>query len=154
MPILRYFVFVGGTLLALLVLADAVLPSVPLPASLSSASDLPPVRIQSTRKWPERIVMDTSIATPAPVKLAKVEQPAAEVAKSSPRDAFAQMSAVETNPQVAAVKATEKSRATRIADTGKPAAEVKKRRTAKAHPGRPMILVAQQPRVGSFDWTW
>ncbi|MFN5574104.1 MAG: hypothetical protein ACK495_38870, partial [Bradyrhizobium sp.] len=61
MPILRYFLFVGGTLFALLVLADAVLPSVPLPASLTSAADLPPVRIQSTRKWPERIVIDTSI---------------------------------------------------------------------------------------------
>ncbi|MGJ5079319.1 hypothetical protein ACQR1F_08965 [Bradyrhizobium sp. HKCCYLS3013] len=98
--------------------------------------------------------MDTSIATPAPVKLAKAEQPAAEVAKPSARDAFAQMSAVETNPQVAAVKSAEKPRATRIADTGKPAAEAKKRRTAKAHPGRPMILVAQQPHVGSLDWTW
>ncbi|WP_315754302.1 MULTISPECIES: hypothetical protein [unclassified Bradyrhizobium] len=154
MPILRYFLFVGGTLLALLVLADAVLPSVPLPASLSSASDLPPVRIQSTRKWPERIVMDTSIATPAPVKLAKAEQPpaepAGEVAKNGLRDAFAQMSAVEANRQVAAVKAAEKPRAMRIADTSK----AKKRKVARAHLGRPMILVAQQPHVGPFAWTW
>src|SRR3954463_12928254 len=160
MPILRYFLFVGGTLLALLILADSVLPSVPLPAGLTSASDLPAVRIKSARKWPERIVMDTSIAIPpSPVKLAKVEQPApgaaAEPARSIPRDAYAQMTAVEANPQVAAAKAAEKPHATKLSETAnKQSMEAKKRKIAKAHPGRPMILVAQQPHFGPFDSTW
>jgi hypothetical protein len=159
MPILRYFLFVGGTLLALLILADSVLPSVPLPAGLTSASDLPLVRIKSARKWPERIVMDTSIAIPSPVKLAKVEQPVqgatAEPAKNSPRDAYAQMTAVETNPQVAAAKAVDKPHATKLSETSnKQSMETKKRKIAKAHPGRPMILVAQQPHFGPFDSTW
>ncbi|BAM89073.1 signal peptide [Bradyrhizobium oligotrophicum S58] len=162
MPILRYFLFVGGTLLALLVLADSVLPSVPLPASLTSASDLPPVRIQSTRKWPERIVMDTSIATPAPVKLAKVEQPvrpapvaAAEPAKNSARDAYAQMTAaVDASQSSAVAKAGEKPHVTKLSDTAKPV-DAKKRKTAKVHPpGKPMLLVAQQPHFGLFDSTW
>jgi len=161
MPILRYFLFVGGTLLALLVLADSVLPSVPLPASLASASDHPPVRIQSTRKWPERIVMDTSIAMPAPAKLAKMDQPvrtapvaAAEPAKSSARDAYAQMAAVEVNHNSAAAKAVEKPYATKLPDTTAKPVDVKKRKAAKAHTGKPMILVAQQPHFGLFESTW
>mgnify|MGYP000055285009 CR=1 FL=1 len=161
MPILRYFLFVGGTLLALLILADSVLPSVPLPANLTSASDLPPVRIQSTRKWPERIVMDTSIATPAPVKVAKVEQPvrpasvaAAEPAKSSARDAYAQMTAVDASRNSAAAKAAEKPNAIKLSESAK-SVDAKKRKTAKVHPpGKPMILVAQQPHFGLFDSTW
>ncbi|MGC2777781.1 MAG: hypothetical protein WA418_19315 [Bradyrhizobium sp.] len=160
MPILRYFLFVGGTLLALLVLADAVLPSVPLPASLTSTSDLPPVRIQSARKWPERIVMDTSIPTPAPAKLAKAEQPApiaaAGPARGSARDAYAQMAAVETKPQAGSAKAAEKPQgsAARLSETTAKPADVKKRKVAKVHPGKPMILVAQQPHFGFFDSTW
>lgn len=160
MPILRYFLFVGGTLLALLVLADSVLPSVPLPASLTSASDHPPVRIQSTRKWPERIVMDTSIATPAPAKLAKMDQPvrpapvaAAEPAKSSARDAYAQMTAVDASQNSAAAKAVEKPHAIKLSEATKPA-DAKKRKAAKAHTGKPMILVAQQPHFGLFESTW
>ncbi|MGJ4949924.1 hypothetical protein [Bradyrhizobium sp. HKCCYLS20291] len=158
MPILRYFLFVGGTLLALLVLADAVLPSVPLPANLASASDLPAVRIKSARQWPERIVMDTSVAMPAPAQIAKVEQPAkvaaAEPAKTSTRDAFAQMSAADAKPQAVAVKPVEKPQASTTSESAFRSAEAKKRKVAKAHPGRPMILVAQQPHYGQFESTW
>jgi len=160
MPILRYFLFVGGTLLALLVLADAVLPSVPLPTNLTSASDMPPVRIRSERKWPERIVMDTSVATPAPARIAKLEQaaPAAveQQAKPAVREAFAQMTVAEAKPQPAIAKIGEKPRASAAKLTepaGKPA-DAKKRKAAKIHPGRPMMLVAQQPHFGLFDSTW
>ncbi|WP_409998469.1 hypothetical protein [Bradyrhizobium sp. SZCCHNR1002] len=157
MPILRYFLFVGGTLLALLVLADAVLPSVPLPTTLTSASDLPPVRIQSARKWPERIVMDTSVVPPAPAMIAKVEKPApvAAAAKGDVRDAFAQMNVADTKPQAVAAVGVETPRAvTRIPETATKLSDAKKRKTAKAHPGKPMILVAQQPHVGAFYSTW
>ncbi|MGJ4996909.1 hypothetical protein ACQR0Z_20970 [Bradyrhizobium sp. HKCCYLS3077] len=159
MPILRYFLFVGGALLALLVLADSVLPSVPLPTTLTSASELPPVRIQSTRKWPERIVMDTAAVVPASAseKLAKVEQhaqPAAAVepAKSSARDAYAQMTPAEVRPQAVAPKSAEKLHAAKLSEAVK-TTDSKKRKVAKA-PGRPMILVAQQPHSGLFDSTW
>ncbi|MGH6737474.1 MAG: hypothetical protein ACREDY_00295, partial [Bradyrhizobium sp.] len=62
MPLLRYFLFVGGSLLALLFVVNAAYPVAPLPAALTSASDLPPIRIHSERKLPERVVFDTSVA--------------------------------------------------------------------------------------------
>jgi hypothetical protein len=157
MPILRYFLFVGGTLFALLVLADAVLPNVPLPASLTSASDLPPVRIRSARQWPERIVMDTTNATPAPAQLAKAAQPAPaavlqQTATTNPRDALAQMNIAEAKPQ--SVVETPHA-AARMAETTTRSAEAKKRKAAtRAHPGKPMILVAQQPHAGALVSTW
>src|SRR5262249_6245322 len=65
MPIFRYFLYVGGSLLALLLVANAALPTEPFPSNLTSASDLPPIRIHSDRKLPERVVLDTSAAMPA-----------------------------------------------------------------------------------------
>src|SRR5215471_8529654 len=95
MPLLRYFVFVGGALLALLVISDAVLPQVPLPGNLTSGSDLPAVRIRSERKWPDRIVIDTSIPMPAPTVVAKADvapvPPAVSDSKVRAREAFAQL---------------------------------------------------------------
>lgn len=65
MPLARYFVYVGGTLLALLLLLSAYLPK---PAETAVASDVqrPVVRIHSDQKLPERIVIDTSIPTIVP----------------------------------------------------------------------------------------
>src|SRR5215831_17528726 len=64
MPLLRYFLFVGGTLIALLFVANAAFPAMPFPQNLTSVSDHPPVRIHSDRKLPERVVFDTSVTTP------------------------------------------------------------------------------------------
>jgi hypothetical protein len=63
MPLLRYFIFVGGSLLALLFVANATLPAEPLQETPTS-SDLPPVRIHSDRKLPDRVVFDTSAVLP------------------------------------------------------------------------------------------
>jgi len=62
MPILRYFVYVGGALLALVLVVNLVLPG---PAGVESTAvvsntDLPLIRIRSDRKLPERVVLDTS----------------------------------------------------------------------------------------------
>ena len=166
MPIMRYFMFVGGTLLALLLICDAVLPNVPLPSIFNSGSDLPPVRIRSERKWPERIVMDTSI--PSSVMVAKVEtaSPTAVDGAGRVREAFAQMTPAAAKAQPLAVthstqNTSEKmTRASKVADaTAARVAEARhqaKRRIARAHPQRPMMLVAQQPHFG-FGWfgsTW
>ena len=62
MPLLRYFLFVGGSLLALLFVVNAAYPTVPLPDTLTSAADLPPIRIHSERKLPDRVVFDTSVS--------------------------------------------------------------------------------------------
>src|SRR5579859_5114589 len=72
MPLLRYFLFVGGSLLALLFVVNAAFPIAPLPETLTSASDLPPIRIHSERKLPERLVFDTSVAMPARAPVAPV----------------------------------------------------------------------------------
>lgn len=69
MPIARYFVFVGGTLLALLLavnwyFADGSSSSATLPIEyaplLPQASDFN-IRIQSEQKWPEKLLFDTEL---------------------------------------------------------------------------------------------
>jgi hypothetical protein len=68
-PIARYFVIVGGTLAALLLIAGWCLPTPPaMFADRPIALDRTIIRIKSERKWPEKIVLDTSqpmIAPPA-----------------------------------------------------------------------------------------
>src|SRR5215470_1227667 len=72
MPLLRYFIFVGGSLLALLFVANAAFPIEPLPQTLTSGSDLPPVRIHTDRKLPARVVFDTSATLPGQTQAAPV----------------------------------------------------------------------------------
>ena len=61
MPLLAYFWKVGATLLALLFVADLCLPKVLVTETTSV--DRPTIRIRSDRKWPERVVLDTSLPT-------------------------------------------------------------------------------------------
>lgn len=174
MPILRYFVFVGGSLLALLFVCDAFVPDVPLPAALTTSSDRPAVRIRSERKWPERVVIDTSIPTPAtipaPVKVARTESaPAqADLVKSSvnPREAFARMTAIDAKPQQTAsaqpvalaprpatpageVKAELKpdSKADAKVDIKADVKAAAKRRAAKSHAATPAAARPAHPMV-------
>ena len=142
MPLARYFFLVGGVLLALLFVVDAVLPK--LPVVDRTDTDLPVIRIHSDRKWPERVVFDTSIPTivPAPTAKAEVVAPApvppvvADVsAKVRVREVFAQFVAP---------------------DPKKPEPKLqRKRKIAKSRVAAPVVLVAQQPRFGFFDnGTW
>jgi hypothetical protein len=160
MPLLRYFVFVGGALLALLFVCNAVLPQVPLPSTLQSGSDMPAVRIRSDRKWPERIVIDTTVpvtSTATTIAATTTAQPVAAAAsqvKPNVREAFAQMANPEPKPQQPTAQVL---KGTTVA-AAKPA-ETKaqpKRKVARARPAHPMILVAQQPppHAGWFDSTW
>src|ERR1700730_13423528 len=167
MPLLRYFLYVGGALLSLILIANLVLPQEPLPGTLSSAAQLPPVRIQSDRKLPERIVFDTSsTVAPAPVPVlaprkvvagrppAPAPPPAvtAEMsAKARVREAFAQLPADE---EVAAPKMDQ------MASVVVPAPQMYKvkqapKRVAAPRPyaPRPLAMVAQQPHFGLFQ-TW
>jgi hypothetical protein len=155
MPVLRYFLFVGGALLAVLLGANALLPQeAPAVGSLTSSAELPTIRIHSDRKWPERVVFDTSQPTIAAVEVARpdVAVAAAAVTVASPRarvrEAFAQLPLSEQVPAVAPV------------EPKKP--EVKpqpKRKLVKARPvqqpiQQPVMLVAQQPHFGLFGNTW
>lgn len=73
MPLARYFLYVGGVLLALLLILDAYLPQVPV--SERAHVDLPLIRIHSAQKWPERVVYDTSLPTVVP-RRSRAEKPA------------------------------------------------------------------------------
>ena len=142
MPVLRYFVFVGGALLALLFAVDALAPKAPdvvTAAEASTPSENPTLRIRSDRKWPERIVFDTSAPTivpPAQTAATEVSPPPPPVAgeftaKARVRESFAQF---------------------KPADEGKPEAKPQPKRKIARHRAPPQVaLVAQQPqRFGFF----
>ncbi|MCA1497269.1 MULTISPECIES: hypothetical protein [unclassified Bradyrhizobium] len=172
MPIFRYFIFVGGALLTLLFAADFVFPAAPVAQAVATASnDQPLIRIRSDRHLPERVVLDTSqptIVAPA-VQTAAVAAPQPPVQESrSP--ALAEMSA-KTRVRETFAQFTPEPRAgtaaARKSDAGQPQtfqaqaspvqAQPKRKivRTQPAHqPGRPMMLVAQQPHFGLFSTTW
>ena len=148
MPVARYFLFVGGVLLALLFALDAVLPKLPAADQSEAAVDLPVIRIHTDRKWPERVVFDTSVPTIVPAQLAKTDAvvPAptnvADVsATARVREAFAQLQPAQLPP--ASPKRPEQ----------KPQP---KRKVVKNRPPPPMVVVAQQPpRFGFFaNNTW
>ena len=109
MLLLRYFVFVGGVLAALLFAADAYAPKSEV-ASVTDGVDRSVIRIHSDRKWPERVVFDTSAPTitvaPAVQAEASVPTPA-NVAGILPtarvRETFAQF--VPAEPKKAPPKA-------------------------------------------------
>jgi hypothetical protein len=65
MPVRRYIAWVGTTLLALLYLADWLLPK-SLPELTSDAIAKPVIRIASVQQPPERIIIDTSQPTIMP----------------------------------------------------------------------------------------
>jgi hypothetical protein len=68
-PIARYFIFVGGTLAALLFIPGWVLPKPPAVfADQSVALDRAVIRIKSAHKWPEKVILDASqLAVKPPV---------------------------------------------------------------------------------------
>ena len=106
MLVLRYFMYVGGALLALLLLCAAVLPKPPVDDdTVASASDVPSIRIHSQQKWPERVVLDTNAQMPAPpAKVAQSALPAeseSASAKARVREAFAQLPAEQPKEQAA-----------------------------------------------------
>ena len=88
MPLARYFIFVGGVLLALLFVVDAYLPKLPATVSdrAEAGTDKSIIRIHSDRKWPERIVFDTSLPTIVPAVKAEAAAlaPATSVSSWSP----------------------------------------------------------------------
>ena len=151
MPVARYFLFVGGVLLALLFVIDAFAPQQLAVASNAAPSvDKYAVRIKSDQKLPERVVYDTSLPTIVPAKAtivaAATPVPAAETsAQARVRNTFAQFVPAEA-------KKVDKP-LVKQAELQAP----KKRKVAKAtaHPSPqpqqpPMRLAQQQPRFGFF----
>lgn len=90
MPIVRYFVFVGGLLLALLFAAANHLPA-PVARADVTDPDRTTIRIRSARSLPEKIVFDTRPRTDVP-KMMQAE-PIPKEPQQSAREAMASMSA-------------------------------------------------------------
>jgi hypothetical protein len=98
-PIARYFVVVGGALAALLLIAGWLLPEPP--ARFSNRPEIierVAIRIRSERKWPEKIVLDTSkpTITPPPV----VMNPPAQSSVPLPSDEAPGQSSFEASAQL------------------------------------------------------
>jgi hypothetical protein len=155
MPLLRYFIYVGGALLTLLLISNAVLPQLPLPDNLTSASDLPTVRIHSDRKLPEKVVFDTSASAPAsaavPVPAPAIVPPAvAEMsAKARVREAFAQL---PNGGEATDAKMSQMAHAALPEPRMVSKAQVQKRKIAKPRTVNPSIMVAQRPHFGLDGW--
>src|SRR3954452_1396493 len=98
MPVARYFMFVGGALLALLFLIDAFAPSqAVVPSHAPPSIDRTVVRIRSDQKLPERVVYDsrlpTIVAPASKVQVAAAPLPLVAIdptAQARVRDTFAQ----------------------------------------------------------------
>jgi hypothetical protein len=140
-PLARYFVFVGGALMALLVAFDFFSPRAVADSGIHSAGpvDKSTMRIRSEQKLPERIVFDTTQPTIVP-KAAQAQtaqavlpgpEPAPEISpKARVRETFAQFVPVEPKKPEATVQ--------------------KKRKTARA-PGQP-VRVARYGYFGPSTW--
>ena len=139
MPVARYFLFVGGVLLALLLLSNEVLPQLPAEAArVEAGSNKSVIRIFSDRKWPERVVFDTNLPTIVPPQTATILVSAP--AQTTVADVSAKSRALQS---FAELKPSE------------PKKPVHKRRVAKVRVAPQMELVAQQPRFGFFaNNTW
>jgi hypothetical protein len=133
MPLVRYFFFVGGALLALLLVFNAYGPQLPVADQTEAGIDLPAIRIHSDRKWPERVVFDTDMPAITPAQLAKEETvpaPATIAAVSAGdrvRDAFAQFTP---------------------SDPKKPEPKLPPKRKIAKSRNPPTVVAAQQPRFG------
>ena len=153
MPVARYFLFVGGVLLALLLAINAFVPEQAVVASQAGPSvDKTVVRIRSDQKPPERVVYDTSLPTivPPAVTAQAAAPPAPGVASA---DASAQARVRDTFAQFVPPEAK------------KPEPQLqRKRKVARSRPAPPMqfgqqpqMRVAQQSQFGFFGgsrWTW
>jgi hypothetical protein len=143
MPLARYLLFVGGVLLALLLISGPFLPKLPVADWSNSHSAI--IRIHSNQKWPERVVYDTSVSTLIPAKIENVGTdlpgPArvADVVKAMEWEAFAQLQPSNANQLQ---RSDPKKR--------EPKLQRQRKKIAKRQAAPAARLVARQPQFGWF----
>ena len=145
MPFLRYFLSVGGGLLALLFAANAVLPP-PTDGNARSEPRLPKIRIQSEHQDPQAVVIDTTQPAIAPIVTMPIDAttPSQAIIPAAPqlRESLAQMaSPVPEQAEMSKPKNTEKQPRS-------------KRKIARAHVKHPSIPSVQPRSFGLFDREW
>ena len=134
MPLRQYFSYVGGVLLAVLFFLDAFFPKPPVVEKVPA--NLPVIRIHSDKKWPERVVYDTSLPT-IPTPIATAEAVAGVPAATRIREIFAMLQLSADRSQGPTTKSQEL----------KPRRQVKfARRRAPA----PRVAMARPPQFGWF----
>ncbi|MGH6709638.1 MAG: hypothetical protein ACREEK_11780 [Bradyrhizobium sp.] len=119
MPLGRYFFLTGSLLLGLLFLADWYIPK--LGATPARADvDRTIIRLHSLHRWPERIVIDTSLPTivPPPAQITAAVAVESSPAARSPREAFALATPVEAAKPAIATKPVPKRRTRTARTTG------------------------------------
>src|SRR5689334_17192039 len=88
MPLIRYFVVMGGILLSLLLLADRYLPK-PEPAAATADVDRSTIRLRSSQRWPEAIRIDTNAVVPPLPVVAASDLPGNAPVAASALEAYA-----------------------------------------------------------------
>ncbi|MBR0713417.1 hypothetical protein [Bradyrhizobium liaoningense] len=140
MPLTRYFLVVGTALLALLLLANACLPTPPLQERAESNQVV--IRIHADPKWPQRVEYDTNAPAIPPQQTASTETQAPDPptttadVPAAARGAFAQL-----QPSNAAQP--------RPPETRKREAKLHQRKPAKRRVVPQEFLIGRQAR---FDW--
>jgi len=143
MPLARYFLLVGGALLALLLVAGAGLPL--LPVVEQAETQRPKIRIHTEMKLPERVVFDTSMpAVTRPLGPVTAETGAPSVASADDvsakaRQAFAHLQSSDVSKS-------------KLADTKRPelkSAPSRKSETRKRAAAPRKVRIARHPQ---FDW--
>jgi len=116
MPIGRYFLYIGGVLLALLLIVDWWLPSLGSESGPSGV-DRTTIHIHSAQKWPAAVVIDTTLPTIVPPPMATAAAPAPPPPVPKPvREAYALAEATpEAKPAEAVKPAKPHIRRSRVA---------------------------------------
>lgn len=146
MPLARYFLYVGGVLLTLLFIFDAYLTDVPVAQRVYS--NVPVIRIHSDRKWPDRVVFDTSLPTAS-----------APPSPLPPRQTAMVEEHVPSSPTIADVAVNERERQAfalvQPSASGKrTVTQQRQRKIAKRHAIPRSMLAARQPHFGWFGNTF
>lgn len=148
MSYFRFLAGAGGVLVALMFTANAYLPPPEPTASSPRAFNPSTIRIKSTRKGPERVVIDTSLPTIVPSAATTAVAAVAAEPKPAAREAFAQIPA-EQSARLAAAGSAAKE--TKVA-ARKPA----RRRVARRYYYQQQPMVPQQRQVAGdpFSSWW
>jgi hypothetical protein len=139
MPLIRYFVFTGGALLALLYLADYYMGG-PVSAAAETGPDLSIARIHSAQTWPEKIVLDTNVRQiPLTKTVASTSDAAAPAAPEGTRQAFPMSAQPAAELKVSDAKTSDaktsdaKTSDTRAAEPRQAKAAAPNKRVAERH---------------------
>ncbi|MGY3558701.1 hypothetical protein ACVWXP_001970 [Bradyrhizobium sp. USDA 4463] len=145
MPLLAYIWKVGVALLALLFAVDLYLPKTPVVQKF--AVDRPTIRIQSDRKWPERVVLDTSqpIIVSAASGILTARVPASIVQREAPviRTDSPRIGNARTDPPPREAIDRKRPRKTQLSAT-----------RSKRHTPPQMLLAARQAQFGWFGYRY